>query len=167
MAGGTAATLGSAIHAESVNGQISWDLEADIVCVGSGAASLAAASTAAAGGVSVIVLEKAAVLGGTTAKSGAVIWIPNHFGLKARGIADPREACIQFLSRYAFPTLYSPDAPYFGLSEFDYERIAAFYDNGSVAVDFFAPKAFSSSPSGACGVLTSPRSIILSMCPKT
>jgi succinate dehydrogenase/fumarate reductase flavoprotein subunit len=69
--------------------QISWDLETDIVCVGSGAASLSAASTAAAGGASVIVLEKAAVLGGTTAKSGAVIWIPNHFGLKARGIADP------------------------------------------------------------------------------
>ena len=85
-----------------------------------------------------IVLEKAAVLGGTTAKSGDVIWIPNHLALKVRGIAgtnDPREACIQFLSRYAFPTLYSPDAPHFGLSEFDYDRIAAFYDNGSKAVD--------------------------------
>ena len=137
LAGGTVATLGSATHSESVNAQIPWDLEADIVCIGSGAASLAAASTAATGGASVIVLEKAAVLGGTTAKSGAVIWIPNHFGLKARGIPDPREACIQFLSRYAFPTLYSPDAPYFGLSEFDYERIAAFYDNGAKAVDFF------------------------------
>jgi len=137
LAGGTAATLGSTTHAESVNAQIAWDLEADTVCIGSGAASLAAASTAATGGASVIVLEKAAVLGGTTVKSGAVIWIPNHFGLKARGIADPREACIQFLSRYAFPTLYSPDAPYFGLSEFDYERIAAFYDNGSEAIDFF------------------------------
>ena len=137
VAGGAAATLGSATHAESVIAQNSWDREADIVCIGSGAASLAAASTAAAGGASVIVLEKAAVLGGTTAKSGAVIWIPNHFGLKARGIADPREACIQFLSRYAFPTLYSPDAPHCGLSEFDYDRIAAFYDNGSKAVDFF------------------------------
>ena len=128
---------------------------------------MAAASTAAAGGASVIVLEKAAVLGGTTAKSGAVIWIPNHFGLKARGIADPREACIQFLSRYAFPTLYAPDAPYFGLSEFDYARIAAFYDNGSKAVDFFAQRAFSSSPSGVCGVLTNLRWIILSTYRKT
>ncbi len=137
LAGGTAATLGGTTHAESANAQFSWDLEADTVCIGSGAASLAAAATAATGGASVIVLEKAAVLGGTTGKSGAVIWIPNHFGLRARGIADPREACIQFLSRYAFPTLYSPDAPYFGLSEFDYERIPAFYDNGSKAVDFF------------------------------
>ena len=100
LAGGTAATLGDATHAETVNAQTAWGLEADIVCVGSGAAS-------------VIVLEKSAVLGGTTAKSGAVVWIPNHFGLKARGISDPREACIQFLSRYAFPTLYAPDAPWY------------------------------------------------------
>ncbi len=137
LAGGAAASLRHTATAEQGDAAVSWDLEADIVCVGSGAASLAAASTAAAGGASVIVLEKAAALGGTTAKSGAVIWIPNHFGLKARGIPDPREACIQFLSRYAFPTLYSPDAPYFGLSEFDHDRIAAFYDNGSKAVDFF------------------------------
>ena len=107
VAGSAAATLGSAKHAENVIAR-NWDREADIVCIGSGAAALAAASTAAAGGASVIVLEKAAVLGGTTAKSGAVIWIPNHFGLKARGIADPREACIQFLSRYAFLALYRP-----------------------------------------------------------
>ena len=137
LAGSAAVGLGSAGHAESADVQIVWDLEVDIVCVGSGAASLSAASTAAAGGASVIVLEKAPVVGGTTAKSGAVIWIPNHFGLKKRGIADPREACIQFLSRYAFPTLYAPNAPFFGLSEFDYARIAAFYDNGSEAVDFF------------------------------
>ena len=67
LAGGTAATLGSATHAQGAAAQISWDLETDIVCVGSGAASLSAASTAAAGGASVIVLEKAAALGGTTA----------------------------------------------------------------------------------------------------
>ena len=73
LAGGTAATLGGITHAESANAQFSWDLEADTVCIGSGAASLAAAATAATGGASVIVLEKAAVLGGTTGKSGAVI----------------------------------------------------------------------------------------------
>lgn len=137
LAGSTVATLPSVSAAERRDAPASWDLEADVICVGSGAAALSAASTATAGGASVLVLEKAAATGGTTAKSGAVIWIPNHFGLKARGIADPREACIQFLSRYAFPTLYAPDAPYFGLSEFDYDRIAAFYDNGSEAVDFF------------------------------
>ena len=57
VAGGTAATFGSKTHAKRVNAQISWDFEADTICVGSGAASLAAASTAATGGASVIVLE--------------------------------------------------------------------------------------------------------------
>ena len=44
--------------------------QADLVVVGSGAAGLAGALSAAIDGASVIVIEKAAVLGGTTAVSG-------------------------------------------------------------------------------------------------
>ena len=57
---------------------MSWDHEVDVVVLGSGGAGLTAALTAAAAGASVEVFEKAATVGGTTAVSGGIVWIPAH-----------------------------------------------------------------------------------------
>jgi 3-oxosteroid 1-dehydrogenase len=83
-----------------------WDREVDVVVVGSGAAGLSAALTVAAGGGRVVVLEKAAVLGGTTAMSGAGIWVPANHHMLAAGMADSKEEALTYL-RAAAPEGWS------------------------------------------------------------
>jgi succinate dehydrogenase/fumarate reductase flavoprotein subunit len=57
-----------------------WHEPVDVLIAGTGAAGLVAALTCTAGGRSVLVCERAAQIGGTTALSGGRVWIPgNHF----------------------------------------------------------------------------------------
>jgi succinate dehydrogenase/fumarate reductase flavoprotein subunit len=138
--GAAGAALAGAVpfNASRAAAQGSWDQEADIVVVGSGAAAFSAAATAHSLGNSVIVLEKANVVGGTTGKSGGVYWIPNNSLMADFGLEDPKDAAIRYMARLAFPNLYNADDPHFGLPEHKYDLIEGFYDNGPTAVDTLA-----------------------------
>ncbi|MDT5213345.1 MAG: 3-oxosteroid 1-dehydrogenase [Mycobacterium sp.] len=67
--------------------------EYDVVVVGSGAAGMVAALTAAHQGLSTVVVEKAPHYGGSTARSGGGVWIPNNEILRRDGVTDtPQDA---------------------------------------------------------------------------
>ena len=132
----TASTAAAVPFMESVaHAQQRWDREADVVVVGSGAAGSSAALFAHEGNVSVLMLEKAAQYGGTTARSGGAFWIPNNYLMREKGMADPREDCLRYMARTAYPTQYNASDDHLGLSERDYALIATFYDEGAATVD--------------------------------
>ena len=72
-----------------------WDKEVDALVVGSGAGGLLTALVAADNHADVLVIEKEAQWGGTSATSGAGIWIPNSDQARAAGfeVSVVEDAC--------------------------------------------------------------------------
>jgi succinate dehydrogenase/fumarate reductase flavoprotein subunit len=96
-----------------------------LVVIGSGAGGLSAAVTAAAQGLSVAVLEKAEVLGGTTAWSGGWIWAPRNPVVRRAGIDKPAAALRTYLQALLG-------------NHFDPERVDAFLGAAPEMVDVCA-----------------------------
>src|SRR5688572_10344807 len=79
----------------------SWQLEVDVLVIGTGGAGLTAALAAQAGGAKVAVLEKSDKVGGTTAVSGGVLWIPNNHRMREAGIDDSFDEALGYTTRLA------------------------------------------------------------------
>lgn len=73
----------------------------DVVVVGSGAGALLAAARAADEGLTVLVVEKANVLGGTSAISGGGIWIPDNHDMPRVGLKDSIDAAFGYVKACA------------------------------------------------------------------
>jgi len=69
----------------------------DVIVIGSGAGGLATAITAAHAGLSVLVVEKTAFIGGTSAWSGGWLWVPNNPLALAAGLTPPQEEVKSYL----------------------------------------------------------------------
>lgn len=79
----------------------------DVVVVGSGAAGLTAALTASVSGASVLIVEKTALLGGTSAMSGGGLWVPANHIAQAAGLRDSPEEALAYI-RAACPAELRP-----------------------------------------------------------
>lgn len=74
-----------------------WDLEVDVVAVGSGLGGIGAAIVAHDAGKKTVILEKARKLGGVCAYSGGEVFLPNNHLQAAAGISDSRERGLEYL----------------------------------------------------------------------
>jgi len=136
LAGAGALSIGAiTLRSSEAESSVKWDHEADILVVGSGVGALSAAVTAHANGDAVVVLEKAPISGGTSAKSAGVLWVPDNFTLKAKGIQDRKEDCLKYMARFSYPETYNSADPRLGVSAREFELLEAFYDNASKATD--------------------------------
>ena len=74
-----------------------WSSTVDWICVGSGAGGCAAALAGQAQGLTVLLVERSAVIGGTTAQSGGILWAPMNYLQQEAGLADSRQEALAYL----------------------------------------------------------------------
>jgi 3-oxosteroid 1-dehydrogenase len=109
--------------------------EWDVLVVGSGMAGLSAALFLHDAGRSVAILEAAESGGGTTWKSGGGMWIPDNHLMHALGLSDDRDAVLRLMSRLGYPESFDGDAERYGLAEWEWSRLCAFYDHAGEALN--------------------------------
>jgi 3-oxosteroid 1-dehydrogenase len=76
-----------------------WDLETDLVALGSGIGGLSAAITAHEHGLEAIVLERSPQVGGVTALSMGEVWVAGNHHEAELGIEDSAESGFRYLKR--------------------------------------------------------------------
>jgi 3-oxosteroid 1-dehydrogenase len=110
-----------------------------VLVVGSGAGAMTAALRAHDLGLNVLLLEKSAEYGGTSAVSGGGIWIPNNHRIAALGGTDSVEEAIRYLKAVTY-------------GEIDDGRIEAYVEHGREMVEYLEQRSqvrFEAQPSYA------------------
>jgi 3-oxosteroid 1-dehydrogenase len=105
-----------------------FDETFDWVVVGSGGGSMCSGLVMRSAGKSVVFLEKTPLVGGTTAKSGGVMWVPNNRFMKRDGVPDSPEQATAYLDSVVGDHNDTPGATR--------ERRQAYVANAPRMVDF-------------------------------
>jgi 3-oxosteroid 1-dehydrogenase len=110
-----------------------WDVVTDCVMVGSGGGSLCAALSANAAGLQTLVLEKADVVGGSTAMSGGILWLPDNPVSRRAGVTDSRADALRYFAELVGHDYPSTSVP----------RVTAFLDAAEPMVEFLESQGIS------------------------
>ena len=74
-----------------------WDVETDVLVVGSGGGAMTAAIRAHDLGAKTLMIEKTDQYGGTTAMGGGVVWIPNSHLMAELALGDTEEKALEYV----------------------------------------------------------------------
>ncbi len=132
-----------------------WDMEADVVAIGSGGGGLCAAITAHDFGASALVLERSDQVGGVTAYSMGEVWIPgNHLALEL-GIDDSPTRGFDYIKRLSMG--YGDDAAILNQMIHGPVALKHFEENIDLRMcvvrdlpDYYYPHVDSGLPEGRC-----------------
>jgi 3-oxosteroid 1-dehydrogenase len=117
-----------------------FDAVTDVVVVGGGGGGLPVALFSRWRGSEVILLEKASELGGTARKAAFWYWVPNNKAMQGSGMADTEDDFLRYVARVSRPTTYDPDAPYFGMSDWEWGIARGIYESAAPAAELLAEK---------------------------
>ena len=85
-----------------------FDEHVDFVVVGSGGGSMCAGLVLRAAGKQALILEKTDLVGGTTARSGGVLWIPNNPFMARDGVPDSLEQATTYFESVVGASVDAP-----------------------------------------------------------
>jgi len=75
-----------------------WDTSVDLLIAGSGGGGMVAALATLDAGLEPLIVEKQALVGGSTGMSGGMVWLPNNPLMRRDGIADSHEDGLAYLA---------------------------------------------------------------------
>lgn len=107
-----------------------WDVEIDLVAIGSGIGGLSAAITAHDLGARTMVLERSGQVGGVTALSQGQVWVPGNHHARDLGIEDSPESGFRYLQRLSMG--YGEDEAIENFTSHAHEALKYFEDRAGL-----------------------------------